>query len=43
VMFVLDGAGRRRVIASLPQTDAALVVLTRGAVERYQWEDRTTK
>ena len=27
VMFVLDAAGRRRVMASLPQADAALVVL----------------
>jgi FAD:protein FMN transferase len=37
VMFVLDGAGRGRVIASLPQADAALVVLTGGAEERYRW------
>jgi FAD:protein FMN transferase len=37
VMFVLDGAARRRVIASLPQADAALVVLVGGAVERYRW------
>ncbi len=30
VMFVLDAAGRRRVMASLPQADAALVVLAGG-------------
>jgi thiamine biosynthesis lipoprotein len=37
VMFVLDRAGRRRVMASLPQADAALVVLAGGSVERYRW------
>jgi thiamine biosynthesis lipoprotein len=36
VMFVLDGAGRRRVMASLPPADAALV-LTGGVEERYRW------
>ena len=37
VIFVLDAAGRRRVMASLPQADAALVVLTGGSKERYRW------
>jgi thiamine biosynthesis lipoprotein len=37
VMFVLDGAGRRRVMAALPQADAALVVLAGGSVEKYRW------
>jgi thiamine biosynthesis lipoprotein len=37
VMFVLDAAERRRVMASLPQADAALVVLARGSKERYRW------
>jgi thiamine biosynthesis lipoprotein len=37
VMFVLDAAGRRRVMASLPQPDAALVVLASGSKERYRW------
>jgi thiamine biosynthesis lipoprotein len=37
VMFVLDAAGRRRVMASLPQPDAALVVLAGGSKERYRW------
>jgi thiamine biosynthesis lipoprotein len=37
VMFVLDKAGRRRVIASLPHADAALVVLGDGVVEKYRW------
>jgi thiamine biosynthesis lipoprotein len=37
VMFVLDGAGRRRVMVSLPQVDGALVVLTGGSVEKYRW------
>jgi thiamine biosynthesis lipoprotein len=36
-MFVLDAAGRRRLMRSLPQADAALVVLAGGAVERYRW------
>jgi FAD:protein FMN transferase len=38
VMFVLGGAGRRRVMASLPRADAALVVLTGGVEESYRWE-----
>jgi len=38
VMFVLDEAGRRRVMASLPRADAALVVLAGGVEERYRWE-----
>jgi FAD:protein FMN transferase len=37
VMFVLDGAGRRRVMASLPGTDRALVVVVGGAAEKYRW------
>jgi thiamine biosynthesis lipoprotein len=37
VMFVLDGAGRKRVMASLPPADAALVVVAGGAVEKYRW------
>ena len=37
VMFVLDAAGRRQVMASLPQTDAALVLLAGGSVEKYRW------
>ena len=37
VMFVLDGAGRKRVMASLPQADEALVVLAGGGEERYRW------
>lgn len=37
VMFVLDEAGRRRVMASLPRADAALVVLAGGVEERYRW------
>jgi thiamine biosynthesis lipoprotein len=37
VMFVLDGAGRRRVMTALPQADAALVVLAGGSVEKYRW------
>ena len=36
-MFVLDGAGRRRVMTVLPQADAALVVLAGGSVEKYRW------
>jgi FAD:protein FMN transferase len=36
-MFVLDVAGRRRLMGSLPQTDAALVILATGAVEKYRW------
>jgi thiamine biosynthesis lipoprotein len=38
VMFVLDTAGRRRVMALLPRSDAALVVLKGGVEERYRWE-----
>jgi thiamine biosynthesis lipoprotein len=37
VVFVLDGAGRRRVMTALPQADAALVVLTGGVEEKYRW------
>jgi hypothetical protein len=37
VMFVLDAAGRRQVMASLPHADAALVVLAVGPVEKYRW------
>jgi thiamine biosynthesis lipoprotein len=37
VMFVLDGAGRRRVMTALPQADAALVVLAGGVEEKYRW------
>jgi thiamine biosynthesis lipoprotein len=37
VMFVLDRAGRRRVMAALPRADAALVVLADGDEERYRW------
>jgi hypothetical protein len=36
-MFVLDGAGRRRLMASLPAADAALVVLADGSIERDRW------
>ena len=36
-MFVLDATGRRRLMRSLPQADAALVVLAAGAVEKYRW------
>jgi thiamine biosynthesis lipoprotein len=38
VMFVLDEAGRWRVMASLPRADAALVVLAGGVEEKYRWE-----
>jgi thiamine biosynthesis lipoprotein len=37
VMFVLDGAGRKRVMDTLPRTDSALVVLAGGSIERYRW------
>jgi thiamine biosynthesis lipoprotein len=37
VMFVLDAAGRRRLMQELPATDAALVVLTSGSFEKYRW------
>jgi FAD:protein FMN transferase len=37
VMFVLDGAGRKRVMDALPRTDSALVVLAGGSIERYRW------
>jgi thiamine biosynthesis lipoprotein len=37
VMFVLDGPGRKRVMASLPRVDTALVVVGGGAVEKYRW------
>jgi hypothetical protein len=36
-MFVLDAAGRKQVMASLPQTDGALVVLAGGVKEKYRW------
>ena len=36
-MFVLDAAGRRRVMATLPQPDAALVVFAGGVKEKYRW------
>jgi len=39
VMFVLDRAGRRRVMASLPRADGALVVLADGSAERYRWAE----
>jgi FAD:protein FMN transferase len=37
VMFVLEVAGRRRLMQELPATDAALVVLTGGSFEKYRW------
>jgi thiamine biosynthesis lipoprotein len=37
-MFVLDAAGRRRLMQALPAEDAALVVLAGGLEERYRWE-----
>jgi thiamine biosynthesis lipoprotein len=37
VMFVLDAAGRRRVMRSLPEADGALVVLAGGVEEKYRW------
>jgi thiamine biosynthesis lipoprotein len=40
VMFVLDGPGRKRVMASLPRVDTALVVLAGGGEERYRWAHR---
>jgi hypothetical protein len=36
-MFVLDAAGRRRLMQALPTADAALVVLGGGVKERYRW------
>ncbi len=36
-MFVLDVAGRRRLMQALPQEDGALVILPRGRSERYRW------
>jgi thiamine biosynthesis lipoprotein len=36
-IFVLDAAGRRRLMDVLPQADAALVVLAGGVAERYRW------
>lgn len=36
-MFVLDAAGRRRLMQELPATDAALVVLTGGSSEKSRW------
>ncbi len=38
VMFVLNGAGRKRVMSALPRADSALVVLAGGDEERYRWE-----
>ena len=40
-MFVLEAAGRKRLMRSLPQADAALVVLPGGAMERYRWPGQT--
>jgi thiamine biosynthesis lipoprotein len=40
VMFVLDASGRRRVMASLPKADAALVVLAGGKKEQFRWTRR---
>ena len=37
VMFVLDAAGRKRVMATLPQPDAALVVLVDGKKKQFRW------
>lgn len=39
-VFVLDAAGRRRLMRSLPETDAALVVLAGGVEEKYRWAAR---
>lgn len=39
VMFVLDAAGRKRVMAALPPADAALVVLKDGVMEAYRWRN----
>jgi thiamine biosynthesis lipoprotein len=36
-MFVLDAAGRRRLMQGLPAADAALVVLAGGKREIYKW------
>jgi thiamine biosynthesis lipoprotein len=36
-VFVLDAVGRGRLMRSLPQADAALVVMAGGVVERYRW------
>ena len=36
-MFVLDASGRKHLMRSLPKTDAALVVLSGGTVEKYRW------
>jgi FAD:protein FMN transferase len=36
-IFVLDAGGRKRLMEALPKSDAALVVLTGGAFERYRW------
>lgn len=40
-MFVLDAAARKRLMRSLPQADAALVVLPDAVVERYRWPGQT--
>ncbi|MFL6429320.1 MAG: FAD:protein FMN transferase [Acidobacteriaceae bacterium] len=37
VMFVLDAAGRRRVMRSLPEADAALVVLAGDTKRQFRW------
>jgi thiamine biosynthesis lipoprotein len=39
-IFVLDAAGRRRLMQALPAADAALVVLAGGSSERYRWAGR---
>jgi FAD:protein FMN transferase len=39
-MFVLDAAGRRRLMQALPAADAALVVVAGGSTERYRWAGR---
>ena len=36
-VFVLDGAGRRRLMHSLPRADRALLILPGGREERYRW------
>ena len=39
-MFVLDAAGRRRLMQALPAADAALVVVAGGSSEKYRWAGR---
>jgi thiamine biosynthesis lipoprotein len=36
-MFVLDAAGRRRLMSSLPRADEALVVLAGRKKEKFRW------